>query len=189
MMTKRKLTLVLMVMFVATTGHVALARAQRDDDDSAGDDVRKKIREKIHAARDAAVIQELDLDEKAAQKLFPVIDKYDAQIDPLQEENGKLRRELKQMIDSEKVDDAKVNTMVDTLLANREKMQQLELARIKDIRKVLTPAQVAHLVIVLPKIDREIGNRIRQAVRGGRRGRRGGGANAAGAGGEEDDEP
>lgn len=173
-----RLTFVLALLAALGAARIASAR---DD----ADDRRAKVRERVRALRAAKLIEWLELDERIAAKLFPILNKYDDQIEPLLIDNGKARRELREMAESGKVDDAKVNKLIDRILANRAKIQQLEADRLREARKMLTPIQAAKLVVVLPEIDRLIEREIRKAAkkRGGRGRRRGGGA---GAGAEPD---
>ena len=87
---------------------------------------------------------------------------------PLHADSGQARRELRQLLSTgEKVDDAKVNKIIDRLLDNRAKLAQLDQARLKEARKVLTAVQAAKLVVVLPQVEREVEKKIRKALRQG----------------------
>jgi len=143
---------------------------------------REKVREKVKAVVMAKIIDELDLDEAGAQKLFPVLNKYQDQIAALHKDNGDARRELKKLLDADKVDDAKVNKQIDRIAGNHAKIATLEADMIKDVRKVLTASQSAKLVVILPLIRDRLEKRIRRAAQGGRGGRGGRG----GGGGDKD---
>ncbi len=135
---------------------------------------REKIREQVKAVVTAKIIEELDLDEEGAKKLFPVLDKYQDQIAALHKDNGDARREIKKLLDADKADDAKVNKQIDKIVANRAKIATLETDMFKDVRKVLTATQTAKLVVILPLIREHMEKMIRKAARGGRGGRGGG---------------
>jgi Spy/CpxP family protein refolding chaperone len=141
---------------------------------------REKIREKIKEKVTAKIIDELNLDEAGVQKLFPVMDKYEDQIAALQKDNGEARRELRNLIDADKVDDKKIEKQIDRIAANRTKIATLEADLIKEVRKILTPTQAAKLVVIMPLIRERMERMIRRAAKGegpgkGRPGRRGGG--------------
>ena len=146
---------------------VASARADQESK-------REKIREQMKAVVTAKIIEELDLDEEGAKKLFPVLDKYQDQIAALHKDNGDVRREIRKLLDADKVDDAKVNKQIDKIIANRAKIATLESDMFKDVRKVLTATQAAKLVVILPMIRERLERKIRKAAGGGRGGGRGG---------------
>ena len=150
----------------------------------ADEDVREKVRERIRTFRAAKLIELLDLDEKTAAKLFPILNRYDDQMGPIIKDSGEARREIRQQIKSGKADDAKLNKLIDRVLANREKIQKLDVDRFKEVRKVLTPVQAAKASVALPEIDRMIQREIRKAVRGRGKGGRGG---PGGGPGDDDD--
>lgn len=162
------MSILLSILFVAASAP-AFGKGAKDEDE-----MREKIREKIRAHRAARLIDVLALDEKTATKFFPVLNKYDDQILPLQADTGKARRELKQMLSSgTKADDTKVNALVDRMLANHDKVAKLRGDRLKDVRKLLSPVQFAKLVVVLPEIDHAIQKQIQKALKKGGRGGKG----------------
>jgi Spy/CpxP family protein refolding chaperone len=126
---------------------------------------REKIRERIQQLRNDELKKQLGLADTTAGTLFAVVNKYDDLIFPLKAEIGQARRELKQMLDAGKVDDARANKLIDTMVADRAKIEQYERARFDEARKILTPAQSAKLVVYLPDIERAIEREIRKAVR------------------------
>lgn len=129
---------------------------------------RDKIREKLREMRMARLIEELDLDEATAAKLLPKVNSYYEKMGDVQKDTGEARRNLRGLLDAEKVDDAQVNKLIDRMLANREKVHQLENDMIKDVRKILKPAQVAKLIVVLPRINRGLEKKVRDAAHGGK---------------------
>jgi Spy/CpxP family protein refolding chaperone len=155
--------LILTVALALASPTAALAKGPKDKAAK-----REKVREKIKQMRAARLIELLDLDDATANKLFAVIDQYDDLILPLRKKVGEARRELKRMIDSGTLDDAVVNRLVDTIFAARAEIQKLESQRLADVRKILTPRQVALVVVYLPEIDRLIEQEIRKALRGKR---------------------
>ena len=50
------------------------------------------------------------------------------------------------------------------MLANRVKRHALKDERIKELRKVLTPVQQAKLVLLLPRLEREFAQFIREVA-------------------------
>ena len=139
----------------------------------AGGGKREKIKQQILTLRAWMITRELALDEATAGRVFPVLAKYDDQFAKVLRENVDLRREAESA--AARNDDKALDNVVDKLLANQRARWAIEEARFKDVRRVLTPAQAARLVIVLPKVDRRLQVELRKALRpaAGRRHARG----------------
>ena len=146
----------------------ALAEARRKGGAGDGSGKRAKVMERVRAVRAARIVEVLDLDEAGAGRLFTVLGKYDDLILPLKVEVGQARREIKQLIDSGKWDDAAAGKLIERILAARAQIARLEEQRSAEVRKVLTTRQFAILVVELPEIERDIERQIRKAA--GRRG-------------------
>src|SRR5262249_24475540 len=129
--------------------------------------VRDEIKEKVRALRIARVIEALDLDENGAARLMPILNRAYDQIGEVAKDSGQARRELRSLVGAERRDEARINKLVDRLLANNMKIDELENQMIVDVRRVLTPSQVARQVVVLPEINHQIQQQIRAAARPG----------------------
>jgi hypothetical protein len=179
--------LVLVIAMLAAFAGGAAAQAPGQTATAAGSGAqakREKIKQRILTMRAWALTQELSLDEPTAAKLFPVIAKYDDAFARLLRESVELRRAA---IDAAaRNDDRALDDVIDKIVANQRARWAAEEARFKDVRKVLTPAQAARILVVLPQIDRRIQNQLRKALGGGRRRGRGRGA-ADGSGNPDDD--
>jgi Spy/CpxP family protein refolding chaperone len=164
----KKLILVLCLALAAPLAHAAPGGGN-------GRAARDEVREKIRALRIARVIEALDLDEQGAARLAPILDRAYDDIAAVAKDSGEARRELRVLVLAQPPDDARMNRLIDRLLANKQKIDALESGIIVQVRKVLTPAQVGRLVVVLPEINHQIQQQIRKAVRGGAPGQPGGG--------------
>ena len=127
--------------------------------------MRERVQERIRAMRTARLVEALDLDEQTTARLFPVVNKYSDAIAEVGKDSGEARRALNDLLSSGKADDATVNKIIDRLVANKGKVDALEQEMIREVRKVISPLQAAKLVIVLPEINRQIRQRVRQAAR------------------------
>jgi hypothetical protein len=132
-----------------------------------GAGVREEIKEKIRAMRIARLITVMNLDESETARLTPILDRTYDQIGAIGRDSGQIRRELRQLINAQQRDDGRMNGLIDRLVANKAKIEELENQMIGEVRKVLTPTQVARMVVVLPEINHEIQQQIRNAVRPG----------------------
>lgn len=170
------------------------ADAQRRGRGDAPIDKREKVKQKIRALRAYTLTEQLALDERTAAKLFPVLAKWDEVTDRLITERVELTRQL-QVANGK---DAKViDKLIDDSVANQKALWDLEDRRLAELRKILTPAQVAKLIVVLPEFERRIRNQLRRAMRnregnprdGRFRGRRGGAIDPLDGDDDEDEAP
>lgn len=123
---------------------------------------REKVKKRIRALRAYTLTEELSLDELTASKLFPILSKWDDEIDKLLVARTDLQRRLEASA-TEK--DAKVvDKLIDDAVANQRALWDAEDKRLKELRKILTPAQTARVLIVLPAMERKIQNQLRRAV-------------------------
>jgi hypothetical protein len=151
----RTLILAFALVFVGAAAHPAAAGKR---------DKAERVKKKIRAARAMALVNALDLDESTATKLEVVLDKYDDDFAKLAKENIELR---------EKIDtaaDADMDQLVDDLVANQRARWDLDEARFKEVRKVLTARQAAKILVVLPEIDRKILAAVKRVIDGGAKG-------------------
>jgi hypothetical protein len=123
---------------------------------------RDRVKKRIRALRAYTLTEELGLNEADAGKLFPVLAKFDDDFDRLLTE----RQQLQQQLDgaSNLKDKRAIDKVIDQALANQRATWDVEDKRIAEIRKILTPAQVARMLIVLPALERRIQNQLRNAV-------------------------
>jgi predicted transcriptional regulator len=129
-------------------------------------DLRDRVREKIKVLRVTRLVEALDLDERTATRLMPLVNKAYDDIAEIARDAGELRRSLRKLVDAASTDAVQINGLVDRLIADKLKMDQLENDLFREVRKVLSPAQVGRLVLVLPEINREITQQIRRAAKG-----------------------
>ena len=130
-------------------------------------DKREKIKKKIRALRAYTLTEQLQLDEISAGKLFPVLAKYDDELDRLLQQRADIERRLKA---SDSIKDARaLNTLIDEAIAKQKALWDSQQRRIAELRKILTPAQTARLLVVLPEFERRIQNQLQRAIKGGPR--------------------
>ena len=174
----RFLVLVLALAFAAPTvasAQVGPRQQQRRD----------RIKHRIQALRDSELIAQLGLDEQTAGKLLLVLGKYDDQFEKLLVERQALMKRLRSA--TEQDPKPVLEHTIDDAIANQHALWDLQEKRLAELRKILTPAQTARLVIVLPAVEQKIQRQLRRAIRAGRAG--GGGAGPAGpAGGDDSDD-
>jgi hypothetical protein len=170
--------LILVAIAVAAPAAVAQPR-----DRGGGGAVRERIKKKIRALRAYTLTEELQLDETAAGKLFPILAKYDEQIGKHLVARAKLRAQLDNAID--KNDDKAVDKAIDDLVDNQKALWEIDEKRFGELRKALTPKQAGKLLVVLPALERKVQTMLERAMQRGA-GRRGGGR--AGRAVDDDDD-
>jgi hypothetical protein len=123
---------------------------------------RDQIKKKIRALRAYTLTEELALDEPTASRLFPALARYDDETDRLLEKRLDVQRRLRR---ADAIKDARaIDRLIDEAIANQHGFWELEDRRLADLRKILTPAQAAKLLVVLPALERKIENQLRRAI-------------------------
>jgi len=128
----------------------------------AATDRREAIKKKIRVLRAATLTDELNLDEKALGKLLPVLSRWDDVTEDLLKKRVDIHRRLTAP-DAAK-DPKALDRVIDEAVANQKAFWDLEDKRLAELRKILTPAQTARLLIVLPEFERKIQNQLRRAI-------------------------
>ncbi len=131
---------------------------------------REQVKKKIRALRAYTLTEELVLDEDTARRLFPMLARYDDETDRLVQKRVELQRRLRRA--DALPDPRAVDRLIDEAVANQRAFWDLEVKRVAELRKILTPVQTAKVLVVLPALERRIQHQLRRAiVRDGRDGR------------------
>ena len=140
------------------------APAAVNHDKRSPDQLRKEVLERMRALRAWRIVEELKLDESTSARLFPILARYDEQELALAAERRDIAMELRALLSAPRPDDAKLTAAINRMLANRAKKHALRDERIAELRKVLTPVQQATLVLLLPQLEREFAQFIRDVA-------------------------
>ena len=149
---------------VLLAGFAASASAQPGGPGRAKETTVERVKKRVRALRAYTLTEELGLDTESAGKLFPVLAKFDDDFDHLLGSRGQLTKALDGAGDFK--DPKAVDKLIDQMLANQRAVWELEEKRIAELRKVLTPAQTARLLVVLPTLERKIQRQLRNAAQG-----------------------
>lgn len=126
------------------------------------DERREAIKNRIRGKRAEMLTDKLKLDDKALAKLLPLLSKWDDVTDKLLLERVDLQ---KRFATADQLKDPRaIDKLIDDAIANQKAFWDLEDKRLAEIRKVLTPQQVAKLLVVLPAFERRIQNQLRKAI-------------------------
>ncbi len=126
--------------------------------------LRKEVLERMRALRAWRIVDELKLDESASARLFPILARFDEREMALAVERRDITRELRAELAAPHPDDGKLTKAIDKLLGNRTRRHAVMDERIKELRKALTPVQQAKLALLLPSIERDFAQWVRQVA-------------------------
>ena len=150
----------LLILILLVSASVAHAQQPRGGS-GAPQDRREAVKKKIRAMRAFTLTDELGLDEKSAAKLFPILAKWDDVTDKLLVARVDIQRRLTSGLVT---DPKQLDKLIDEAVANQKAFWDLEDKRLAEMRKVLTPAQTARLLVVLPAFERKIQNQLKRAI-------------------------
>lgn len=134
------------------------------DDHRTPEQLRQEVLERMRALRAFRIVDALKLDEATSGRLFPILSRYDDRELQIATERHQVMRELRADADAPRPDDARLNADLTRLMAIRAKQRAMEDDRIRDVRKVLTPAQQAKLVLLLPRLERDFAHWIHEVA-------------------------
>ena len=150
---------------LAETAHRPVAAAApAGGDKRSPEQLRKEVLERMRALRAWRIVEELKLDESTSARLFPILARYDEQELALAAERRDIAIELRSLLAAPRPDEAKLTAAINRMLANRARKHALRDERINELRKVLTPVQQARLVLLLPQLEREFAQFIRDVA-------------------------
>ncbi len=145
------------VALVVALGPLSAPRAVADD----VPDRRAAVKQRWRDARGALLAHELALDASTRARLEPVLARWDEVAAPLLRERAEIRRRLA----SENAKGAGTDATIDRALDVRRRLRDLEAARFTELRALLTPAQAARLLVLLPAVERRLLVGIRRSLR------------------------
>jgi Spy/CpxP family protein refolding chaperone len=142
----------------------APAPALATDDHRSPEQLRNEVLERMRALRAFKIVDALKLDEATSGRLFPILARYDDREVQIASDRHKIMHDLHDASEAPHPDDARLNADLNQLIANRNKQRAMEDEKIRDVRKVLTPAQQAKLVLLLPRLERDFAHWIHEVA-------------------------
>lgn len=155
-----------LIGLVLASASMAHAQPRRPAEDAplGSPERREQIKKKIRTMRAFTLTEELALDEQTAGRLFPMLARFDDEIDKLLQRRVELQRKLRRA-DTIR-DPRQVERLIDDVVANQRAFRELEDRKITELRKVLPAPQMAKMLVVLPALERRIKNQLRKAITG-----------------------
>ena len=119
------------------------------------------------------LVDELEIDEAQAEKLFPVWSRHRRLRDELRADRKRLTDELGKLLDKEDVEDAALEKQIGDIRALDRKSDETKTAMQKDIAQLLTVRQQARLLLFDESFRGDLREIVRMFRRGPSSGRRG----------------
>lgn len=111
------------------------------------------------------VTQELQLDAPAVARLREIWERYQTQIDGVHRETGMIFKELKAQLAAAAPNDARLSQLADQAMQNKAKAELLDSQRVAELKRMLTPAQFAKLMLISPRLRHEIQQQFWKAMK------------------------
>jgi hypothetical protein len=128
-----------------------------------------EVMDQMRAMRSWKLTEELQLDQTAAAKVFPLLAQYDERAREVARERSEIARDVREHVRGGKPDNRKLQQLIDRLLANQSRSKTLEDERFTSLRPSLSLLQQAKLLLLLPRLEEDFRNRIRDAMEEQRR--------------------
>ncbi len=125
----------------------------------------QQMAENIENLRLLKLLETVDLNEEQSAKFIPLFQRYRKDFKELLDQRRDLVDHLADLVDSN-ASDAELNAGVQKLIDLKKKMEQQQADFINDCRGILTPKQLARLVIFQERFEREILQSIREFRQG-----------------------
>jgi len=123
----------------------------------------EKVRKRVEMVRIWKLTEALELDDKTADRLFPIIRKYDKKKMVLQKERFQLRRQMRQLKSGSSIGKVDHGKLLESVEKNRSAMYALDEAQRAEMKKVLTSEQMLKYFAFEEKFRREMKQMMRDA--------------------------
>jgi hypothetical protein len=156
------LALALWALVVAPGGPAQTLSALRAQERP--DQAEKDARARVRTMRAWILVDELKLDEATSGRVFAIFARYDQREVALVAERRAIVDRLRAEVDAPRPDEARLARTLDQLLANRSRRCALGDERFNELRKLLSPIQQAKLLLLLPRLERDLARSIREGA-------------------------
>lgn len=160
---KKNIIKILLIFFLAL-GFSADGMASPDRDDlnrPPSKEQMEKVRKRIETMRIWKLTKALDLDEKTAARLFPLLNKYDKKRAEIERDIKDNMKNLRDALEDKK--ESKLRGLLERLEKNHKALQGLNDEERAELKHILTVGQQAKYLIFLQEFNREIRHIIAEA--------------------------
>jgi hypothetical protein len=113
------------------------------------------------------LVRELQIDAAQVPRFREIWSRHAQQIDAVNKETGAAMRELKAQLAAATPDEPRLRQLADLVVANRQKVEDLERQRTSELRSLLTATQFARGVVFAPELRKRLHDQMQNAMRGG----------------------
>ncbi len=128
------------------------------------EEVRSKLLARVREVRAKALTDLLKPDAAATAKVVEIAAGFEDRTLQARQEMRQHRQQLEELIKQPRPDDAAINQAIEAVTLQRLRLRQAEDERSAALRKVLTPAQYAKVMIAWPRINRRIQEQLFKAL-------------------------
>lgn len=124
----------------------------------------EQIQKQIELTRMWRLTKELDLDEKSAARLFPILNRYDKKRMDFEIERFRIMRQLREAINEDRGwnNDRKVDKLIERLESNKSALDRLREEERGELKKALTSKQMARYILFQQRFEHEMKEMIRE---------------------------
>jgi hypothetical protein len=126
--------------------------------------LKAKLLTEMRALRMWRITEELKLDEATATKIFPLLSRYEDLERQASKDRALAMDLLKKSIEQGVTSPTILNPQLDRVVAMRARKSELDREKIEALRKILSPAGCAKLLLLISAIDDEFRERIKRAL-------------------------
>ena len=123
---------------------------------------REELRKRVELIWMWKLTEELNLTEEEGTKVFPLLSTYEEKKRELREENRRLVRELKQMIDAG-ASEGDLKKAIRSLEENDQKLSKVKKEGFNELAKILSVEKQARYIVFQEHFQREIHGLIKKA--------------------------
>jgi hypothetical protein len=130
-------------------------------EDSQGPPSKKRIeriRKKVVTFKMWRLTEKLDLDEKSASRLFPLIKRYDSKKMPIEQGMRSDMRRLRKIVDTAKEEE--LQNIIEKMKENHRKLEEINAEEMSRLGDILTVRDMARFMIFKHDFQRDMRKRI-----------------------------
>ena len=124
-------------------------------------------RERIEMVRMWKLTQALNLDEKRAAQLFPVLHRYDEKRWDLEMEHKNLVKELRKILKVEKPDEKEIASAIEKIGANFDAQQNLYKEELESLKDIFSLQELGEYILFQEEFKRDLRQVIWNIRKGG----------------------
>lgn len=118
--------------------------------------LRKEERERIELGIMSRLIEELDLDQETADKLFPVLNESNKRQRELRRKRGRTMKQIRDELDRESPEATTLQHLIKDFKQIERDLVEARIKKLDDLSKVLSDEQIANVIVLVPKIEKEV---------------------------------